>query len=1077
MADIGNLYYGIHFKDYSDEDIKKIKEKVKKELSTKFGIKLDFSASKSALRNSVKDALKDQKFKIDVVVDKASTQKAVRQALSKLGLNYNTTASDVRNARIEAIQQKSLIDQQLMQEKVRQQMIRNQKAEDALSNARSRGTFSIENQTSNVSKLRKEQGLLNEFMGKQSGLASQLGTQFYNMYSLVAVKRFLTSVITIGGEFEKQRIALKSILGDATKANILFSQIKTLAVESPFEFKELTSYAKQLSAFSIPYEELYDTTKRLADISAGLGVDMGRIILAYGQVRSAAFLRGQEVRQFTEAGIPLIDELANKFEKLEGKAVSAGEVFDRISKRQVSFKMVKDVLWDLTDEGGKFFNMQEELAESLSGKYANLRDSYDIMLSEMADSNNSNLKGGLELLTSLMNHWEGVANAIASAVVAVGAYKAVMAVAAAVSFVKGIYGAMQMVKVINALTGATKTLTAAQILATAINPWVAIAAAVGIAAGAFVLLRDNAKSAQELISDMNDAAAGIKDTFDKTSGIEKNLGVYDELSKKINRSAKENQRLDDVMRSLAKSVPDAIMAFDDYGNVLSIDVDKVKKYTESQRKMTEEGLEARIEDAQIRIVEINRKISEKQSELATKEEAQATWGTITPEAIRKAKIEISDLNNESVSLQNSINGARDALSKIKSLGDETPTALTGWRKIASDVLQSFKSLKQYEPKDDDEHVEWLKKIAKAYKDLGKEIAMAKSISFFDPEMLTQMEAEYNGLERIISAFGANADSLAGDKGSKKDAVADKYKERLDLLKDAYSEYKKWSALVGKDAAANKVKESGIFDSLFKGNEPVNIEDYNKELDKILASLSDKTEAQRGLKISIRKLKLDIDSDARKDAIDGLKKDMESIVANMAERWDLFKNLSKTMGNKKMAMNLAFGGEVSFGSEVEELGSMIKKEISAKNIGIGFDELIKMTPENIEKMGKDTFGVVSLLVKNYQDANKKLKAETLNTAAELVAKYRKYQDEITAIHEQANRDIEALEKNRVKFGDKYTDQAITGVRKKENEDVAAKAFDEFKKSDEWAKTFEDLDKISSATINRIISKIEEFMHGL
>ena len=77
---------------------------------------------------------------------------------------------------------------------------------------------------------------------------------------------------------------------------------------------------------------------------------MGRLILAYGQVRSAAFLRGQEVRQFTEAGIPLLDELAKKFSMLEGRVVSVGEVFDKISRREVPFQMVKDVLWDMTNE-------------------------------------------------------------------------------------------------------------------------------------------------------------------------------------------------------------------------------------------------------------------------------------------------------------------------------------------------------------------------------------------------------------------------------------------------------------------------------------------------------------------------------------------------------------------------------------------------------------------------------------------------------------------------------------------------------------------------------------------------------
>lgn len=226
---------------------------------------------------------------------------------------------------------------------------------------------------------------LNTASTKQSRIMQQLNAQMGMYFSIYTVERFLGSIIKIGGEFEKQRVAIKSILGSGTKANEIYSQMKSLAVESPFTFQNLISYAKQLTAFSIPYNELYDTTKRLADISAGLGVDMSRIILAYGQVRSASFLRGQEVRQFTEAGIPLLDRLAKKFTELEGRAVSAGDVFEKISKRQVPFQMVKDVLWDMTDAGGQFYNMQAVLTETLPGKWEKLKDTWQIMLSDLAE--------------------------------------------------------------------------------------------------------------------------------------------------------------------------------------------------------------------------------------------------------------------------------------------------------------------------------------------------------------------------------------------------------------------------------------------------------------------------------------------------------------------------------------------------------------------------------------------------------------------------------------------------------------------------------------------------------------------
>jgi hypothetical protein len=254
-------------------------------------------------------------------------------------------------------------------------------------------------------------------------LIGEIGTVASMYFSVFAVQNFLSSLIRIRGEFDMQYISLKAILQSGEQATKLFEQIKGLAVVSPFKFMDLTTYAKQLSAYQIPTNELFDTTKRLADLSSGLGVDMSRIILAYGQVRSAAFLRGQELRQFTEAGIPMVDELANRFTKLTGKVTTAGDVFKKISDRQVPFQMVKDVIDNLTSEGGKFYNMQEKQAESLKGKVSNLADQYDIMMNRIGESNDSTLKGGVDMLNSLMQHSELFISILKDLAVVYGIYK------------------------------------------------------------------------------------------------------------------------------------------------------------------------------------------------------------------------------------------------------------------------------------------------------------------------------------------------------------------------------------------------------------------------------------------------------------------------------------------------------------------------------------------------------------------------------------------------------------------------------------------------------------------------------
>lgn len=265
---------------------------------------------------------------------------------------------------------------------------------------------------------------INESYSEQSKLVDSLASKALAYFSLQKMEQFASKLVEIRGEFEKQQVALQVILQSKDQADKLFSQVVDLGLKSPFSIMQLNSYVKGLAAYRIETDQLFDTTKRLADISSGLGVDMGRLILAYGQVRAASVLRGQEVRQFTEAGIPLIEALADQFTKLEGRVVSTNEVFDKISNRLVPFEMVRDVLFEMTDAGGVFFNMQEKQAETLGAKWKNLQDAIDVMYNSIGQDKQGFLKGVAEGLTALTENWRGILGYMESGVATLVIYKA-----------------------------------------------------------------------------------------------------------------------------------------------------------------------------------------------------------------------------------------------------------------------------------------------------------------------------------------------------------------------------------------------------------------------------------------------------------------------------------------------------------------------------------------------------------------------------------------------------------------------------------------------------------------------------
>lgn len=265
--------------------------------------------------------------------------------------------------------------------------------------------------------------------GEQESYLSNLIKKMAVYASFRQVGNFLTSVREVTAQFELQRVSLGAILQDANKGEQIFSQIKQFALNSPLSILDMTRYTKQLAAYKIEYDELFEMTKRFADISVGLGVDDQRIVLAAGQTRTATYLRASELKQFTELGVPLLEELSIKLSKMNGEMVSTAEVMDMISKRAISWELVKEVLYDMTDAGGMFYNMQIQQGNTLYGLWQKLGDAASVMYEQIGNTGwvNSGMKEAIQLLTELMRNWKAVgltaATSILPAVAAMAAWK------------------------------------------------------------------------------------------------------------------------------------------------------------------------------------------------------------------------------------------------------------------------------------------------------------------------------------------------------------------------------------------------------------------------------------------------------------------------------------------------------------------------------------------------------------------------------------------------------------------------------------------------------------------------------
>ena len=1031
-------------------------------------------------------------------------------------------------------------------------------------------------------------GLTNKTMFSQKNLLNQLSNAAGIYFSIYEVARFVKNLAQVSGEFEQQHIALRAILRDADSADRIFAQIKDLSVVSPFTFKDLTNYTKQLSAFQVPINELYDTTKRLADVSAGLGVDMSRIILAYGQVRSASVLRGQELRQFTEAGIPLVDELAKKFGELENRVVSASEVFDKISTRQVPFEMVKQVFQEMTDEGGMFYNMQEKLSESLAGKLSNLTDAYQIMLSDIGKANDGILKGGVEALTSLMEHWETFADILKTIIASYGVYKA------------NIIATNVLQKVFGKELDFTNAKLKVQSFLLKSNPWgIALSAITAIVGGIYTYVSSINRANEELlenITTLNKQKDAVNNIFEELKKVNKeqqnvtnNVKDANEQQKQSNALAAKRARLLDELSQkepeVAKSIKDhadnleelikvqerynAIMNarkfaeyvikepggwfddgllgdlkdFEEQQNKTSLSAAKLEStYTKIREiidQITRNGgysKELNIGIGKDKLNEINQiikstdnyadKVIKIQKSLLDVIYSRSYVSTkFFDQKERNNIIEYSksltDLKNsekevekeltetgEKIRQNLSLNGI-DVYAKeneervrsfVKSLSDLTEygqkTILTkwniefngksdpeetleGWRKELDEITG-----KKYtaEIKASVDVKDAVKTLQEQLKEVNDDINKVKPILInagynFDteslPSILNEQAKEINeSFARQYKGLKSNQDSLIKglgllgalptEKTSGKDAVTENLKTQLDLIKDAISQYKKLREVMSEENAVNQVKSipgfEGVDTKYFKDNglETALIDSLNKIQNR-------NTDAARKVRETWNKELRNIKADELTKNIRKELSNIQDYVDRYVSQYNLYEQLLGTTGNRNLSFRLAFDSDTQGLDILDFMKGQLEKMLDSSGYeGLNFFDVLKMTDEQKNQLPNEIQSLFDSILKKSEE----MKNQTKVQVAEAINEYQKYEQEIQVVTFKYDELIAKAKQ----LGLSQSDIGI--IEKQKESKISDLKFEQFKKSEDWALAFEDLDRLSTATVKRLINSFEE-----
>lgn len=930
--------------------------------------------------------------------------------------------------------------------------------------------------------------------------ADQLKRAFALVFSVSQIAGYVKNIARVRGEFELQQRSLQAILQNKDEADRLWQQTVQLAVRSPFQVKELVTYTKQLAAYRVESDKLYDTTKMLADVSAGLGVDMNRLILAYGQVKAANYLRGTELRQFSEAGVNILEELAKYFTELEGRAVSVGDVFERVSKRMVTFADVEEIFKRITSEGGVFYNMQEVQAETLKGQISNLRDSIDIMLNDIGKANEHILKGSVNAVKLFVENWEMLVPVL-KAIVAGFALTRVNALLAKESIM---LMAMDFGVLVNA---EQRALTVTQLLNVGWKSFVKNIKAAGAAAKAFVVSNplvaaltailyvlvkvgsawvEHKREIDEINRKYQDLSTTIKSISNKFSfaqeqgdveGLRKELNQLIDLANreynmniKVDVSKLNTSELSQKFIEIREKIFDAKEIAKTFGlamqKVASWKPDKIDIFGDLD-KAEESVLEQysvfrkAAADTVYELEQIQHKLTQSQIDALNKLRQPQQIDETQFQYVERLRDAYSVLMQNYMQAEDDFTGGAARRNRMLDEWSQKMKNVGIDAKRFSDILRGWDILEANAKEEFDELFDSVETQFNAFTTIAEKEYMLKFA--IDSQGLTDIERElayrfanesFEGINIVPKISPTTEDDEVTPTGDdKKNKLTSK---RISLIKEMRREYEQLNKTFDKTASKEKVIASytNAVNEAFKGT-GISITDIKFEsLEELAVSLEglkdlaakEGTEAKLALEKAISGIRVQIGVETKQ----GADKELKQQVEDLFSRYDITLDLEK-LGLSKDLMSSLF--------DVEAL------DLSGLR-------------EAIEGMQQKFIGTD--MEKEYQQYLDKITDMEKKAAVERTKTYVKYlmeaQREAVKIKVEELRKLKEIEESK-EFSPEQKQEIKDRVRKETNADLQKQEWADFQNTEMYTMMFEDLEHYGTQALETLRDKLEELKGSL
>lgn len=324
-----------------------------------------------------------------------------------------------------------------------------------------------------------------------------------------AIAGLFTVGVKYNAELETTTKAFETFMGSAEDAAKAIEEIKKQSKTSPFDTKELIKANQYLVSGGIEAENARKTISALADaiaLTGGGNDELNRMAYNLQQIKGLGKASSADIKQFGMAGIAIYDILAE----------TTGKNVEELKKMDITYEDLSEALIKASSEGGKYYNGQATMADTLNGKISRLKKTFQDLMGELSESLmpiidkfTNKLQGLVEWFQGLDDNQKSLITKIGLFITALG--PALVIIGKLITFGSTIFGILS--KITAAIGSASAGVGGLSAVLTALTGPIGIVIGIisALAAG-FVLLWNKSESFR---NSMKEVGASIVQTYNE----------------------------------------------------------------------------------------------------------------------------------------------------------------------------------------------------------------------------------------------------------------------------------------------------------------------------------------------------------------------------------------------------------------------------------------------------------------------------------------------------------------------------------------------------------------------------------